>query len=619
MTVTLSVHDVREHIRRASEPSGTSPLQTSSPLLGRIFHEVAADLIRLNPVQNAFSFLETLDFDKEVWISHLAPHAYDLLLGPRLARDRARLQEASSGVLSLWKAVQALCGWLVGLAWVARNPEGRHRALSWQHLRAALQAEVPLEADFLFPGWSEPVRLTGVADSLLKLPRSGRWCVQEYKLGRTSPEADLSQICLYHLILTQNRAKRKRSPRREAFSRMIALISFQPEMNEQLFSEEEILPAQEKLIALIGTLARVASKDHRTIPSQKQRAPHVTSALGRRLLEVFREYGKPVELAGRPVTGPAFIRFPVIPGRGVKLEQIQRLAREIQVRLGLSKTPFIGVDSGRAVVDMERQDRQVVRFRDVESQLPTGDPLKGSALVPIGIDLNARLHFADLNNPVNAHLLVAGTTGSGKTEWLRVAIQGLMRSNTPQTLRFVLIDPKRTAFNEFANSSYLLKPESLVFPDVQPVGDVLVEMVREMERRYGLFQEAQVDNLSQYAGSSGRVLPRIVIVCDEYYALIAGDPKKRREIEAQITLLGAKARAAGIHLILATQQPSREVVKGVLDSNMPARVGFMMVKKEESKMLLGQGGADTLLGKGDLLFRDVGDPVRLQAPLLSLT
>jgi len=87
-------------------------------------------------------------------------------------------------------------------------------------------------------------------------------------------------------------------------------------------------------------------------------------------------------------------------------------------------------------------------------------------------------------------------------------------------------------------------------------------------------------------------------------------------IEAQITLLGAKARAAGIHLILATQQPSREIVKGVLDSNIPARVALMMVKKEESKMLLGQTGAENLLGKGDLLFRDVGDPVRLQAPLL---
>jgi len=616
MTATLSVHDVREHIRRAAEPSMTSHIQGSSPLLGRIFHEVAADLVSQDPLKNAFSFLEPLDFDKELWSSHLAPHAYDTLLGPRLTRDTARLQEVPAGVLHLWEAVQAFCEWLVGLAWVARNPEGRKRALSWEHLRVALQAEVPLEAEFLSAGWSEPVRLTGIADSLLRLPRSGKWCVQEYKLGRTSPEADLSQVCLYHLILTQNRARRKS---RNDFRHMLALITFQPKMKELLFNEEHILSTQEKLLALIGNLAGVTAKAPKTPTAPKDRGSQSASTLGRRLTEVFREYGRPVELAGDPVTGPAFFRFPITPGRGIKLEQIQRLARELQVRLGLSKPPFIGVDSGRAVVDVERPDRQIIRFADVEHQLSAGDPVTGSALVPLGIDLNAKLRVADLNDPVNAHLLVAGTTGSGKTEWLRVAIQSLIRSNTPKTVRFVLIDPKRTAFNEFADSPYLLTPESLVFPDAQPVEDVLKGLVSEMERRYVSFQKAGVDNLNQYARSTGRLFPRIVCVCDEYYALIAGDSKKRKEIETQVSLLGAKARAAGIHLILATQQPSREVVKGVLDSNLPARVGLMMVKKEESKMLLGQAGAENLLGKGDLLFRDVGDPVRLQAPLLSST
>jgi S-DNA-T family DNA segregation ATPase FtsK/SpoIIIE len=613
MTVSLSVHEVREHIRRASKSGVSASIQPSSALLGRIFHEAAADLVSSNPVTNAFSFLEKLDFDREVWRSQLVPHTYDKLVGPRLARDQARLQDSSSGVLHLWEAVQSLCSWLVDLAWVATNPEGRKKAISWNALRQTLRAEVPLEAEFSAPGWSEPVRLTGIADSLLRLPRSGKWCVHEYKLGRTSPEADLCQVCLYHLILIQKRPKRKS---RSDFSRMIALISFQPEMKERLFSEDEIVSAQEKLLALIGRLAGVAHKVSKPATIPKDGSSQTANTLARRLTEVFSEYGRPVELAGDPVTGPAFFRFPIAPGRGIKLEQIQRLGREIQVRLGLSKPPFIGVDSGRAVVDIERADRQIIRFSDVEDQLPHGDPLTGSALVPLGMDLYARLRTADLNDPVNAHLLVAGTTGSGKTEWLRVAIQGLIRSNTTETLRFVLIDPKRTAFNEFAHSPYLMTPESLVFPDAQPVADVLKELVREMERRYVLFQKAGVDNLNQYGGSTQQIFPRIVCLCDEYYALIARDSKERKEIERQISLLGAKARAAGIHLILATQQPSREVVKGVLDSNIPARVGLMMVKKEESKMLLGQGGAENLLGKGDLLFRDVGDPVRLQAPLL---
>lgn len=253
---------------------------------------------------------------------------------------------------------------------------------------------------------------------------------------------------------------------------------------------------------------------------------------------------------------------------------------------------------------------------DVQDQLPDRNPAAGSALVPLGIDLDAKLRFADLDDPLNAHILVAGTTGSGKTEWLRVAVQGLIHSNSSKTLRLVLIDPKRTAFNEFAESPYLLTPDSLVFPDARPTESVLKELVSEMEHRYVSFQKAGVDNLNQYWDYGREMFPRIVCVCDEYYALIAGDSKKRKEIETQISLLGARARAAGIHLILATQQPSREVVKGVLDSNIPARVGLMMVKREESKMLLGQAGAENLLGKGDLLYRDVGDPIRLQAPLL---
>jgi len=637
MAVILSVHEVREHIRRASEPAASSPVQPSSSLLGRIFHEVAADLVGAAPEKNAFSFLEILDFDREVWRSRLAVQAYDMLLGPRLARDEARLQEASAGALHLWEAVRSFCGWLVELAWTARNPGGRKKALSWNELRNALRGEVPVEAEFSCPGWSEPVRLTGIADSVLRLPRSGNWCVQEYKLGRSSPEADLGQACLYHLILTE-RSGRRKNPKGAGSKSILALMTFQPEMKERLFREDEITPAKEKLLALIGRIAGVTQKASRRRSvqrsafgvreaglrdpgekpgeSKQERFSRIARTQGLKLLEVFREYGRPVEPAGEPVEGPAFVRFPVNPGKGVRLEQIQRLGREIQVRLELSKPPFIGVDRGRAVVDIERPDRQFIRFADVEDQLPAGDSLRGSSLVPIGVDLDMRLHTADLNDPVNAHLLVAGTTGSGKTEWLRTAIQGLIHCNTTRTLRLLLIDPKRTAFNEFGSSPYLLTPESLVFPDARPVEDVLREIVKEMESRYVRFQEAGVDSLDEYVASSRPAMPRIVCLCDEYYALVAGDSKKRRGIEAQIGLLGAKARAAGIHLILATQQPSREVVKGALDSNIPARVGLLMVKKEESKMLLGRSGAENLLGRGDLLFKDIGDPLRLQALFL---
>jgi len=616
MTVALSVHFVREHIRHSSASETHGSAHPSSAFLGRLFHEVAADLVGADLQTNGFSLLETLDFDQEVWRTQLLRHVYDRLLGPRLARDQARLQEASSGILHLWEAIQSLSEWMAGLAWTAMSPEKNKKTLSWGGLRKSFRAEVPLEAEFRMPEWSESVRLTGIADSLLRVPHTRNWCVQEYKIGRTSPEADLAQVCLYHLILSKTSSTRK-TAKPHVLKRSLALISFQPEVHEKIFSEEEVASAQKKLLDLIGHLARVVARVPPPERPPGTKYNETTKDLCQKLLKVFDEYRRPVEVASEPIVGPAFFRFLMSMGHGVRLEQIQRLSREVQVRLGLRKPPFIGIDRGRLVLDIERPDRQTIGFEEVKGQLPSGDALAGSPLVPVGIDLDGVLRTADLSNPLNAHLLVAGTTGSGKTEWLRTAIHGSIYSNTPETLRLVLIDPKRTAFNEFKDSSFLLDPGSLVFHDMQPVPEILKSLVREMDRRYSLFQQATVDDLREYVRSKEQALPRILCVCDEYYALITGDPKRRKEIEFQISLLGAKARAAGIHLILATQQPSREVIKGVLDSNIPARVALMMVKWEESKMLLGQTGAENLLGKGDLLFRDVGEPVRLQAPLIS--
>jgi DNA segregation ATPase FtsK/SpoIIIE, S-DNA-T family len=615
MTVVLSVHAVREHIRRAAHAGVSEGGPPSSAVLGRIFHDVAADLVHPDPGRNAFSFLENLDFDRDLWLAHLAPYAYDKLVGPRLARDQSRLHENAAGVLHLWEAVRSLCGWLVDLAWTATSPQGRKKTLSWNDLRESVRAEAPLEAELCLPGWKEPVRLTGIADSLVRLPRSGNWCVQEYKIGRTSPEADLGQICLYHLLLLEGEGERKNAAGR-GLHRSLALISFEPEVRERFFSEADIAPAQEKLLALIGRLAGVLGDRTSRPRHEEAEDAKVVRSLGRKLIRVFEEYACPVEQAGEPVAGAAFFRFPVNLGRKVKLEQIQRLGREVQVRLGLEKPPLIGVDQGRAVVDIERADRRIIRFADVLAQLPPGDSAFGSGLVPIGVDLDGKLRMADLSETLHAHFLVAGATGSGKTEWLRTAVHGLMYSNTPRTLRLVLIDPKRIAFREFIGSPFLLRPESLVFPDSQPVLEVLNDLVAEMDRRYALLHRSGKDGLGEYVRSTGRVLPRIVCMCDEYFALVSGDLKMRKEIESRISLLGAKARAAGIHLILATQQPGREVIRGALDSNIPGRIGLMMVKREESRMLLGCAGAEKLLGKGDLLFRDVGDPVRLQAPLI---
>jgi DNA segregation ATPase FtsK/SpoIIIE-like protein len=335
------------------------------------------------------------------------------------------------------------------------------------------------------------------------------------------------------------------------------------------------------------------------------------------MVKIFAEYNAPVRMAGPPVIGPAFIRYFVTPNKGIPIKKVTALARDVQARLELSAEPFIGLSLGKTTIDIQRPDRQVLTFAGIRGQLGTRDAVAGSSRVPVGVDLEGRLRCADLATPEHTHVLVAGTAGSGKSEWLRCAIAGLIATNTPATLRLVLIDPKRNAFNALKGSPFLFNAKAFVYPDETDVNDVLDQLIDEMEARYRVLEQHGADNLKQLVQKTGRPVPRIVCVCDEYADLISRGKKERRAVEERLQRLGNKARASGIHLILATQNPSREVVKGTLDTNMPCRVGLKTSKLLESKMLLNQGGAENLLGHGDLFFRDIGEARRYQAPLLS--
>lgn len=299
-----------------------------------------------------------------------------------------------------------------------------------------------------------------------------------------------------------------------------------------------------------------------------------------------------------------------------ELAQAQTSLKDLIGRLAgvLPNQPRIGTGNGRVVIDLQRPDRQTVLFSQIRSQLPERDVQFGCAQAPLGVDLTGRLRLIDFAQPEAAHLLVAGSTGSGKSEWLRTAVAGLIAVNTPETLRLLIIDPKRNAFHTLRESSFLFAP--IVYPDEQPVARVLTNLADEMDRRYQLLGESGDDSPASYLGRTGQQLPRIFCICDEYADLISGERQNRRAIEGQIIRLGQKARVAGIHLILATQHPNRTVIKGVIDSTIPARVALRMNRAIESKMALNYTGAEKLLGRGDLLFKDVGEPIRLQGVYL---
>jgi S-DNA-T family DNA segregation ATPase FtsK/SpoIIIE len=198
---------------------------------------------------------------------------------------------------------------------------------------------------------------------------------------------------------------------------------------------------------------------------------------------------------------------------------------------------------------------------------------------------------------------------------MRTALAGLLLTNRPDTLQLVLIDPKRSAFNEMEGSPYLYQGWDILHPIDRPIADVLDILIEEMNNRNQLFKQHGADDLTAYVGKTGKSLPRILLFCDEYFDLIA-DKKTRRDVEMRVARLGAKGRSSGLHLVIATQFPKADVVTGILKANLPGRVCMRMTDGSQSQVVLGQYGAEQLLGKGDLLFQDVGEPRRLQAAFL---
>jgi len=430
----------------------------------------------------------------------------------------------------------------------------------------------------------------------------------ELKLGRTAPEADLLQACLYHLLLASDGAQN---------TSHLALMAFEPALREHLFEARQLQNAQANLKALIWRLAGGGTPDVTPAPAFPTRAAASSgrsrdgrtdlAAMGKKLESAFAEFGAPIELEGTPIPGPTFIRFLAKPRRGVTVKALTRLGESVWMRLGTTQPPHVALERGRITIDVEQSERQSVEFASWRHALPPRNAV-GVSRFAVGVTVNGQLHFAELARPESAHFLVAGTSGSGKSEWLRSTLASLLASNSKATLKLALIDPKRSAFSTFVASPYLWQP--VVYSE--GVEELLGGLIEEMERRYDFLSQARVDNLAEYNARERSPIPRIVCVCDEYADLLLADKKRRDAVENQIARLGAKARAAGIHLIFATQRPSRDIVKGVIDANFSGRVALKVVRPIESRIILDEMGAETLLGRGDLLYRDIGNAVRVQ-------
>ncbi len=298
--------------------------------------------------------------------------------------------------------------------------------------------------------------------------------------------------------------------------------------------------------------------------------------------------------------GPVITRYELLPAPGVKVTKILSLSDDLAMALKASSLRFIAPIPGKSAIGIEVPNTKssMVYLREL---LESKEFKSGEMALPlvIGKDTSGKPLIADLAQM--PHLLIAGTTGSGKTVCVNSIIAGLLYHSTPEQLKFVMIDPKMVELAIYGAIPHMLSP---VVTDPKKASATLGWVVAEMDNRYRLFAMRAVRNIQSFNAQFEEKLPYIVVIIDELADLMMVAQDK---VEGCITRLAQLSRAVGIHLILATQRPSVDVITGVIKANFPARISFKVASKVDSRTVLDLNGADKLLGKGDLLFLMPGE------------
>lgn len=342
-----------------------------------------------------------------------------------------------------------------------------------------------------------------------------------------------------------------------------------------------------------------------------------TEAAGAELKDTLNEFKIEAEVTGIR-KGPVVTMFEILPAPGVKLSKIVALQDNIALRLAASSVRIVAPIPGKHAVGIEvpNRERSIVSFKEIiEMELPA---FKKMAIpVILGKDISGEPQLLDLAK--TPHLLIAGSTGSGKSVCVNSMILSILYKRSPEDVKLILIDPKIVELKLYNDIPHLLTP---VITEPKRAMQALQYCICEMERRYAMLDGMGVRDIASY---NKRIverkvcqekMPYIVVIIDEFADLMATTGK---ELESTVARLAAMSRAVGIHLVLATQRPSIDVITGLIKANIPSRIAFMVASKMDSRIIIDQVGAEKLLGKGDMLFSSATDPfpVRIQGTFVS--
>ena len=337
----------------------------------------------------------------------------------------------------------------------------------------------------------------------------------------------------------------------------------------------------------------------------------------KKLVETLKSFGVSTTYTGAS-RGPSVTRYELQPAPGVKISTITNLADDIALNLDTSGVRIAPVPNKAAVgVEIPNDHRDTVYFRELVESPDFKQSFDKKLVSVLGKDISGSTVTCNVSKM--PHLLIAGTTGSGKSVCVNSIIMSILMKSTPRDVRLIMVDPKQVEFMMYNGIPHLLIP---VVTDPKKAAGALAWSVTEMENRYTMFSENNVRNIDGYnelaEQSDGELphMPHIVIFIDELADLMMASPK---DVEDSIVRLAQKARAAGMHLVIATQKPTVQVVTGLIKGNIPSRIALMVASQIDSRVILDASGAEKLLGNGDMLYMPVGvpKPIRLQGCYVS--
>ncbi len=496
----------------------------------------------------------------------------------------------------LCNALKAFCNQLAEL----RNSTSNFKLWNQIFLTTEFHVQdVPFDFD------NNTIFVSGQLDCVRKHPVRGLEIV-DYKLTRgENLKHDLIQLAIYSKLLIDLKPGVN-------FNGVIQYYT--PELNEVVVTGDELMSLFNDIILPVLEEISVTRTDRSRIESKQDKQENIVDDLSVRIEQTFADFGLDIKIVERQEAAQ-LIRYKAKPSAGVKVISLINRRDDLQVALSLKTPPMIESSKGFVAIDIPKEKPDTFYWRNIDENVWSFNSNKLLSF-PIGMSVDNVTVFGDFTDPNMCHALIAGSSGSGKSEFLKSLTASLIKNNTTDTLKLSIVDPKILTFGMLTktNCPFLTEP---VITDISRAISCLQSAEKEMETRYKQLLEKGFKDLNSYISSGRKDLPFHIIIFDEFADLILQGKKEKEEFERLVARLAAKGRAAGIHLVLATQRPDKDIVTGKIKANLPLKICMRVSSGINSKIVLDHSGAELLFGRGDLLCNRGDGIERAQSPYIS--